>query len=74
MLLDESAHLVAQRVNVRFLDEAFDLLEFFGREIVEAGPSQRPLRRAALASTLSLSVAFSPTGCLRFSSRSLNAS
>ena len=39
MRLDESAHLVAQLVNVRFLDEPLDLLELLGREIFEAGHS-----------------------------------
>jgi hypothetical protein len=37
VLFDEGSHLVTDHVDVRLLDEAPDLFELFGREIVKAG-------------------------------------
>jgi hypothetical protein len=37
VLLDKCAHLIIDHVDVRPFDEALDLIEFLGREIIEAG-------------------------------------
>jgi hypothetical protein len=39
ILFDEGSHLVIDHVDVRVLDEAPDLFELFGREIVKSGAS-----------------------------------
>jgi hypothetical protein len=73
VLFDEGSHLVTDHVDVRLLDEAPDLFELFGREIVKAGINPSLLLTLLREVTLASRAALKPTGWLCFFRKSAKA-